>query len=192
MLMQQTQWPEQDLPRESIPLRSAIVLGGGLTVSPAGTPELGRDGERIFSAAQLWHAGLVSSIICTGKTPDGRYNPSDIGEELLLSAGVPPEAVFKVAGETTTGEMQHLQEFLKSPPEGFPSSGELVLITSAFHMPRAMRLAANHDLRFIPYPCAFRGTDFEFMLPSRMIPGGQAVHECSLALKEHLGRLMGR
>lgn len=191
--MSSVQWPEVELDVTSdAPLRTVIALGGGVSISPSGTPEIGNDGERIFSSAQLWHAGLTQSIICTGATPDGLYDPSDVGEELLLSAGVPAEVIFKVGGETTTGEMRELKAFFDSTPEGFPESGEVALITSAFHMGRAMRLAEKNEFDFMPFPCAFRGTKFRGFEPSRWVPSAGAAADFGLALKERIGVLMGR
>ncbi len=192
-MMSTLEWPEQPLPATTDrPLRTVVALGGGILIGPSGKPELGQDGERVFSAAQLWHAGLTRSIILTGTTPDGRYNPSDVGREILLSIGVPDDVIFRVKGETTTQEMQAMKAFSADPPARFPTSGAMALVTSAFHLPRAMRLAAVHDLDFIPYPCAFRGSIDERYAPSRWVPGSRAMSDFALALKERLAGLVYR
>ncbi len=192
-LMTQLEWPEQDIvTKRDKPFRCVVVLGGGMTVSSLGTPELGADGERIFSAAQLWHSGETVSIICTGATPDGRFNPGDIGKEVLLTTGVPEDVVYVVKGENTTQEMQILKELFQNPPADFPTAGEIALVTSAFHMRRAMRLAEAEGLEFVPFPCAFRTTVFGSFEPSRWIPVSEGTGNFALALKERLGMLVGR
>lgn len=192
-LMDRIQWPMvESIASTETPLRTVVALGGGVSISPGGIPEIGNDGERIFSSAQLWHAGLTQSIICTGATPDGVDNPSDVGKTLLLSAGVPESAIFTVGGETTTGEMNALEEFFETPPEGFPETGDIALCTSAFHMRRAMRLAEQREFDFKPYPCAFRGAKFDWLTPHRWVPVAGAALNIGLALKEELGMLMGR
>ncbi|TWU57878.1 YdcF family protein [Rubripirellula reticaptiva] len=191
--MTSVEWPEQTIPDTlAQPYRCAVVLGGGVMISPTGTAELGMDGERVFSAAQLFHADKISSIICTGATPDGLFNPCDVGRDLLLSAGIPDEAIFRILGENTTQEMQAMRDFLDNPPETFPADGEVILITSAFHMRRAMRLADKQDLDFVPYPCAFRTTVYDAFTPSRWVPTAESMGTFASALKERLAGLIGR
>lgn len=192
-MMAMLEWPEQAPPAtKDQPLRTAVALGGGVSIGPNGNPELGLDGERIFSVAQLWHAGLTRSIIVTGATPEGRYNPCDVGRELLLTAGVPDEAIFRIKGENTTQEMQAMKDFLADPPPGFPSDGSIALVTSAFHMQRAMRLAKVQEIDFAPYPCAFRGSIYDGYAPSRWVPSSSSMSSFALALKENLAGLVGR
>lgn len=192
-MMANLEWPEQPPPAtDAQPLRTAVALGGGVSIGPNGNPELGPDGERIFSVAQLWHSGLTRSIIVTGATPDGRYNPCDVSYELLLSAGVPDDAIFRIKGENTTQEMQAMKDFLADPPPGFPTEGSIALVTSAFHMQRAMRLAKVEEIDFIPYPCAFRGSIYDGYAPSRWVPNSHSMSHFALAFKENLAGLVGR
>ena len=185
--------PEQPLTATTDhPYRTVIVLGGGTIITPLMTAELDRDAERIFSAAQLWHAGLASSIICTGSSSDGIANPRDIGATLLESVGVPAAAIFKVPGENTSQEMASLKEFFDDPPDGFPETGEVALVTGAFHMRRAMRLASTQQLDFDPLPCGYRSGHFPAFSPRALIPKADAAESFGLALKELLGGLVGR
>ncbi len=191
--IQFVEWPErQPGSNREQPFRSVIVLGGGLSFTPSMNAELDRDGERVFSAAQLWHAGLVSSVICTGSASNGIGNPRDVGATLLESVGVPPQVIYKVPGENTTQEMQGLKKFFADPPDGFPASGELALITSAFHMHRAMRLASEFQLQLHPLPCAYRSDYFPNFSPRALIPSADAAADFGVALKERLGELVGR
>ncbi len=191
--MNALEWPEQSVSAtRSQPFRCVVVLGGGMTVSPQGTPELGQDGERVFSAAQLWHSGATRAIVCTGATPDGRYNPGDIARQVLLTAGVPEDVIYVVKGENTTQEMELLKSFFSSPPDRFPTTGEVALITSAFHMKRAMRLAEVQQIEFVPFPCAFRTTVINGFEPNRWVPSAESMGILALALKERLGMLIGR
>lgn len=192
-MMAIVEWPEQPPPATTDrPLRTAIALGGGISIGPNGNPELGPDGERIFSVAQLWHTGLTQSIVVTGATPDGRNDPSDVGRELLISAGVPDEVIFRIKGENTTQEMQAMKDFLAQPPVGFPSEGEIALVTSAFHMKRSLRLAQLQELDFIAYPCAFRGSIDAGNALSNWVPTATNMSDFALALKETLAGLVGR
>ncbi|TWU56884.1 hypothetical protein Poly51_28020 [Rubripirellula tenax] len=191
--MSSVEWPEDSVPTTlETPFRSVVVLGGGVSISPLGNPELSDDGERVFSAAQLFSAGRTRSIICTGATPDGRYNPSDVGRDLLLSTGIPDKVIYRVEGENTTQEMKAMRQFLDNPPEGFPTDGEVALITSAFHMRRAMRLAEVQGLAFLAYPVAFRSDADHGFEPHRLVPTAGSMADFSLALKERLAAIVGR
>lgn len=191
--IQSVEWPEVD-PRATPdhPYRTVVVLGGGAGTTAERTPELHRDGERVFSAAQLWHAGLVSSIICTGSASDGIDHPRDIGTALLESVGVPSDVIYKVPGENTTQEMEGVKAFFADPPDGFPTAGDDALITSAFHLPRAMRLAQKYELDFDPLPCGYRSGFFSRFSPRDLIPKAEAAADFAAALKERLGGLVGR
>ena len=186
--IQSVEWSEQE-PTATIdhPYRTVVVLGGGTKLTSKHTAELYRDGERVFSAAQLWHAGLASSIICTGSSSDGVGHPREIGANLLESVGVPKQVIFKVAGENTTQEMAGLQEFFDNTPPSFPEMGDIALITSGFHMRRAMRLAATRNLDFDPLPCGYRNEYFPRFSPRALIPNAEAADSFGLALKERLG-----
>ncbi len=191
--IESVEWPERQ-PTATIdqPYRTVVVLGGGADITSLQTEELNASGERIFSAAQLWHAGLASSIICTGSSSDGVGHPREIGANLLESVGVPKQVIFKVAGENTTQEMAGLQEFFDNTPPSFPEMGDIALITSGFHMRRAMRLAATRNLDFDPLPCGYRNEYFPRFSPRALIPNAEAADSFGLALKERLGGLVGR
>jgi uncharacterized SAM-binding protein YcdF (DUF218 family) len=112
--------------------------------------------------------------------------------ELLESVGVPTAVIFKVPGENTTQEMKGLKEFFANPPTAFPKSGDTALMTSAFHMRRAMRLAKSHQLDLEPLPCGYRSGFFRRFSPRDMIPNADAASAFGTALKECLAGLVGR
>ncbi|KAA1260885.1 hypothetical protein LF1_34270 [Rubripirellula obstinata] len=200
IFLRQIEWPEeQPTATTATPFRSVIVLGGGIGVTAAGTPEAGQDGERVISAAQLWHQGLTKSIICTGEDPGGEFHPKDLGEQMLASLGVPAEAIFRVGGENTAQEMQKLRLFFKQPQEGFPERSELgkvALITSAFHLKRAVRLAEaeglDQQIELEPLATCFRTSTFGTISPRRLIPDADAAADFGRALKETLAKFAGR
>jgi uncharacterized SAM-binding protein YcdF (DUF218 family) len=187
--------------------RAVIVLGGGASLGSDGEPQFTTDGHRVAMAAQMWHAGKTQTIICTGDddfvpgaVPENpkdlderdRWNPARIGVELLASLGVPQEKLFRVGGINTYFEMQNLSAFLTTPPNGFPSEGKIGLITSAFHIPRALRLAEAHGLKFDPIPVCFRTGPREPLAVSDFIPHVNAGAQFYTLAREHLARLVGR
>ena len=177
---------------DATPFRSVVILGGSVYVNPNGIAEINRDGQRVISAAKLWRAGDARTIICTGERAGVGDHQSKIAREILLSLGVPEEVIFEIGGENTTQEMQHLKRFLDSPPDGLADTGGIGLITSAFHMPRALRLAGENGLELVPLPCSFRSdvpTDFRFR---ELVPSLEAGIKMRMAIKERLAAVVGR
>ena len=71
------------------------------------------------------------------------------------------------------------------------------LLTSAWHLPRAMRLANHNGLKPLPLPADFRtGANVEGFTTGQivesMIPNGFALEATCLFAKEYLGMLVGR
>lgn len=189
---------------------AVIVLGGGAGRNYAGHTELGSAGERIAMAAKLWHSGKAERIICTGTekpspTPifdrgDGLENsvefgaddPAEVGRDLLVALGVPAERVFRCGGQNTTVEMQHLAAQL--PTLGIDSADPrpVGLITSAFHLPRAIRLAKTSGLEFVPIPAGSYAGGKNTRGIGVLVPTVGAGENVARVAKEVLARLIGR
>ncbi len=175
---------------------AVVVLGGSETAAPGGLFELGRDGERIFTAAQFWHTGRTKTVITTGSSAE-RDHPRRVAADLLRSVGVPDKVLFDVEGFNTVGEMKNLAKFFTKTPPSFdtlnPSgSRKIGLITSAFHMNRAMRLARAASLEFVPLPVAFRQGDSDDNRAYRLIPRVGPLETSTFAIREHIAWLLGR
>ncbi len=191
-LIESLQWPaEAALATHTEPFRAVVLLGGGAGRTESGVPELNRDGQRVFQAAQVWHAGQTRAILCTGTSMIRDNDPAIVATELLRSVGVPDGSIYQIGGPNTKEEMAELRAFLDDPPPDFPSEGQLGLITSAFHMPRAMRLAAGEQLELEPLPCCYR-ISYSPLRPSSFIPSAGAGSTFGQAFKEYLARLVGR
>ncbi len=182
---------EQTYPEDnSSEFERVVVLGGGTTVAVTGTPELSGAGERVFSAAQLWHQGRTKQIVITGGDADDPLAPNVVSRELLASVGVPDEAIVSLTGDNTTEEMQSLSELFAA--EGSLADAKTGLITSAFHLPRAMRLAKSNGLEFTPLPCAYLAGQSHPFSPRQLIPDVSALRIFSVVAKERLAKLLGR
>lgn len=190
------------------PLDAIVLLGGYAYPNRFNVPELGSDGQRLVLAAQLLHAEKAKTVICTGSSASGQTHPSEIGKQMLVSLGVDPQVIFQVPGYNTNAEMQSLREFFGEPPKDWlalikathdvgdegAESGDgyrLGLVTSATHMPRALRLSKTVDLRFEPLPCCLAGGGGPFN-PRSLIPNAGAAKNVSAHFKEVLAQLVGR
>ncbi|MEO1617008.1 MAG: YdcF family protein [Planctomycetota bacterium] len=179
------------------PVDVVVLLGGYADINRLGTIELSIDGQRLFLTAQLWHSGKTKAIVCTGTAHFGEYHPSRVGTELLTSVGVPSEAIFQVAGVNTSKEMENLKSFFESPPPELverigAKPTRIALVTSAYHMARAMRLAEQQELDLIPIACQFAGTAEPTTNPRDLIPSAIAGDKFARATKEWIAWMVGR
>lgn len=179
------------LPDQAPPFDALFVLGGGTEVDPTGEPILGSAGDRVAQAARLWHAGRVRTLVASGWFRDTVGGPRDGGQDtraLWRSLGVPDSAIVVVAEPCwITRDEIGAYARLKAA-RGWKRTA---LLSSAWHLPRAMALAEKAGLEVTPVGADWRGRDRAFSLEG-LVPhdlGFLLVHR---ACWERLGRAMGR
>jgi SanA protein len=116
---------------ESAPTeRVAIVFGAGLTRDGRPTPIL-RD--RVETAAELYFSGKVQKLLMSGDNRFLDYNEPEAMRQYALRLGVPDEAiVLDYAGRRTYDTCYRAKAIF-----GLDSA---LLVTQAFHLPRALFL----------------------------------------------------
>lgn len=192
---------EQNPPLRENPSAAAIVLlGGGMApmVEPRVYPETGPAGDRVIHAARLWKQGLAPVVVTTGGYIDFMMEAPGSEAELYVRLltelfGVPHTALIAMGRSRTTHEDAVFTREL------FDSTGlgrEILLVTSASHMPRAAALFRREGFIVHPAPTDFRGNaNFPLKFFS-LLPAGASLAETTTALHEYLGtwayRVMGR
>lgn len=131
-----------------------VVLGGG--ISPAAPPyipepDLNDSADRIWQAARLFHRGAAPRIIVSGGNPRAEAGGAAVMSEaqamriFLLDLGVPGGAIVIEDGSLNTIQnIRGVRELVKG--------GRVALVTSASHMPRALRLARTAGLDVAAFP----------------------------------------
>lgn len=176
-----------------LPLDAVIVLGGGTSSTYNNRAQLGMAGDRIATAARLYHSGQVKKIICTGsqsfRASPQDFHPREESKQILTELGIPPGAIILLEGESTSQEMNSLKGWIpkniKSPQ---PRIG---LITSAWHLQRAQRLANSHGLHFEPIPSNFISGPVN-PSPHWVIPSGSDLATTGRIIKEYLAAIVNR
>ena len=154
------------------PPSAIILLGGGEDARPSAawqTWNVNAAGDRILHAIRRAHAYPDTPVLVTGSGFDPTGDPLLAGSAdrvgaMLRAAGLPQAQVHVADGARTTAEHPgDIAAFLDTldirPNEDAP----LLLITSAFHMPRAMGVLCTAGFaHLIADP-----TDF------RTVPGGR-------------------
>ncbi len=179
------------LPENAAPLDALFVLGGGSQMDAQGRPLLGLSGDRILEAARLWHAGKVRCLVASGASDDARTGRRNLGAEtceLWRSLGIPSKAV-RFLDEPCFITRDEIQAYGRlQAREGWQRVG---LLSSAWHLPRAMALAKGAGLEVVPIPSDRRGRIPRFQL-WHIVPQEEGFQKTQLACWELLGRRVGR
>jgi len=175
----------------SEPFDALLVLGGASSRRPSGEVQLSPSGDRLVTAARLFHRGASRLIVCAGTPLVGGKaadEQSAAGEarRLLVELGVPSGAILVVPGRNTSEEISAFAQL--SSQQGWQRKG---LVTSAWHMRRASRLAQRAGVSVTPVPADFRGyTPTPTLL--ELIPSAESLWRVRLVSWEWLGMLVGR
>ncbi|MBX3248159.1 MAG: YdcF family protein [Myxococcales bacterium] len=177
-------------PFEGDALDAIFVLGGGTDDRPAGDVRVGASGDRVVLAARLYHLGRAPTIGVSGSAIEGMFSHDAVAASahILSQLGVPDEAIVRVEGARTTSEEAARYAAL-ARERGLRRVG---LVTSAFHMRRALRLFDAEGLAVVPLPADVRGRPVVWRGLYSLIPSGHAASELQTACWEWLGALAGR
>lgn len=167
-----------------------IVLGGAedyRRTQATGLPELNEAAERFLTGIALAKAYPDSSILFSGGS--GAILSSDasnarVPAQIFAEGGISASRLLLENTSRNTAENAVLALRLD-----LPSGGPWLLVTSAFHMPRALgAFCAAGWTNLVPYPVDFRGTG------AIAIEWAPAEHIVSfnLAAKEWIGLLVYR
>jgi uncharacterized SAM-binding protein YcdF (DUF218 family) len=182
--------PPLDLERLE-PFDAVFVLGGGTEVSDADGPSLSTAGDRIALAARLWHAGKARVLVASGSSLLDLERERDLAAEaavLWRGLGVPATAIVQLpAGLTITS--QEIPAYARLATErGWQRVG---LVSSAWHLPRALRSCRRAGFAPVPLGADRRGR-FRGWSPLWLIPQEHGFARMQIAGWEYLGMLAGR
>lgn len=179
-------------PLEQGPYDAVFVLGGGVGITIDGDPQLESAGDRAALGARLYHTGRTQRLVASGTmVPGPRNELRDLAEAtaaIWREWAVPEEHILQFRGTNTREEMSAIRRLADEHPEW----KRLGLVTSAWHLPRAMRLAEKQGLAMEPLPANFRGTAVDWSPWLLIIPNADGFLNGQLACKEVLARLVGQ
>ncbi|MBK6741974.1 MAG: YdcF family protein [Hydrogenophilales bacterium] len=175
-----------------------VVLGGALAgASPPERPmfDLGSAADRVWFAAALYQAGKAPWIVVSGGNQPGSAGiqvEAVAIRSMLLTLGVPDSAIRMEGNSRNTAE--NAQESVNLI-RGI-GARRVLLVTSAMHMPRALRIF-QADLREFGVTVLPASTDVEGLPGSlhwlgRWLPDANALALSSRVLKEYLGLVLVR
>jgi uncharacterized SAM-binding protein YcdF (DUF218 family) len=187
----------QNPPPTEYPQAAAIVLlGGGMApqLPPRVHPETNGAGDRVIHAARLWKRGLAPVLVATGGyiafVTDAPGTEADQYARLLNEVFDVPDSVLLRVGRSRTTHEDAL--FTAEEFEARGLKKDILLVTSAAHMPRAAALFRRQGFTVHAAPTDFNASEGKAFKAFRLLPSGAAMMETYLALNEHVGSLVYR
>ncbi len=171
-----------------------VVLSESRTLAPGPdkTSEW-NDGDRFWSGIELYQAKKAPWLILTNGWVPWRRELAPEGEvlkELANSQNIPASAIQVTAIATNTAEeaaaVAALMPKLSSVGSSNPKT--ILLVTSAFHMPRAQQLFEQAGLNVLPYPVDFKVSARDTFTAMDLFPSAGAWQRTEMAWRELLGR----
>ncbi len=177
---------------ETVPEASAIVVLSGMLTnvkSSGGIVTEWCDPDRFFGGVDLYKLGKSKKLVFTGGLLPWEKGATPEGvtlKKFALSVGVPERDVF-VTGEVQNTE-QEASAVKKLLGQKKPS---ILLVTSAFHMPRAKLLFENKGFVVYPYTVDFK-VDTSLMTFMDCLPNPHALYLADTAIREQIGLMYYR
>jgi uncharacterized SAM-binding protein YcdF (DUF218 family) len=175
---------------ELAPFDAVFVLGGGTDATNDGQAEFGRAGDRVALATKLWHLRKATVLVASGSVSDELGNARDLASEtaaLWRGLGVPASAIVQQPGALIT--MTEIGGYqLLARERGWKRLG---LVSSAWHLPRALATCRRLGLEVTPLPADHLGRGPGWS-PMFLVPQGRGFDRVERACWEWLGMLIGR
>ncbi|RXK84986.1 YdcF family protein [Chlorobaculum sp. 24CR] len=193
-LMRRIEMPYHRIPVEQVRKAGAIVVLSGMLQQLDGAPlgEFGEAADRFEGGIDLFRAGKAPVLVFTGGQMP--WDPDCVPEAELLAArarlrGVPAGSIRLTSTVVNTAGEAVATASLLGSVSGKPK--RIILVTSAFHMPRALMLFKAAGFEVEPYPVDFRATDMKSRttLPD-FVPDANGMAASSMALREMIGQIV--
>lgn len=174
-----------------------IVLGGFSNLDKgAGTAfSTTERGNRLWTALEIYQAGKADKILISGGAGDiwqEKASEAVVVQDFLYRMGIDSNNIVIESKSKNTYENA---VFTKNLLEEINPTAKCLLVTSAFHMPRARRIFEKQKIDIVPY-----STDFMNRPLNRpnyiFIPSGKMLWLWDTIIKEWVGmisyKMMGR
>ena len=140
--------------------------------------------DRFFAGLDLFNNNKSPILILTrGKMPwslgiaEGEYL-----KELAIKYGVSEENII------LTDEVQNTDQEAKAIKKILTENAKIILVTSAFHMPRAEKVFKAANINVIPFPVDFQSSKLKTTIMD-FIPSAVSLFDTSHFVREMIGRL---
>lgn len=182
---------EISAPKNVSDSKVAVVLGGFASYNEREEQlNFSQSADRLMFALKLYYERKVSKILISGGS--GKLFNQDrkealTGYDYITSINFPPENVLLESqskntheNALATSEMLHKLNMQNDP---------VILITSAYHMPRAARCFKKAGVNIIPYPVDYLTDNLSWTPASTVIPQVHILSSWGILLHEWAGSI---
>ncbi|HBE76948.1 MAG TPA: YdcF family protein [Firmicutes bacterium] len=166
-----------------------VVLGGGATLD---SPNLhskghlsGAAANRLLTAIQLNRELKIPILFSGGKVYQNTGREAEIAKSILKDVGIADDQIMVENRSLNTTENA---VYTKIILDRFHFR-QPILVTSAFHMPRAQKQFEKAGVLVLPYPTDYHTNTYLKFAVNNLFPSADALENFSLALKEYIGLL---
>lgn len=174
---------------DGAPVQGIILLGGAVSLHKDGAsvrPQPNRAADRLFRVAGLARAYPDAKVIVSGGPRDPRtgFSEADAARRYLVELGVKPERIVAERESSNTFENATFSAALAQPHK----PDRWLLVTSAFHMPRAIGTFRAAGFAVDAAPADRRAQSLDWGIWS----AASNLEAVDVAAKEYLGLLAYR
>jgi uncharacterized SAM-binding protein YcdF (DUF218 family) len=183
------EWPATNLP-ENAHYSCAIVLGGFVSQINDKDGRFNHASDRFIEGVRLVATGKASHILISGG--NGNFNPGQFSEGEWVR-GQLKQLHFADSTILIEGKSRNTLENAKYSAALLKQSGlkpPYLLVTSGYHMRRAMHIFKNAGVNVEAYPCDFISGDVGRPGFADMIPNFEALTWWNTTIKEEWGYLV--
>ena len=168
----------------------AIVVLGDFVHKP--TPrrlrfEVSDNTDRLRTGGLLYRAGKAPFILLTGGPPASSEHPTldqaVPATVLLREMGIPASAILS----ETASDNTHENAAFSAPLLRARHANRILLVTSAFHMRRAVAIFRKEGFDVQAVPADFHTGWSDNSYPDYFLPAARTMYQNELALHEYLG-----
>jgi uncharacterized SAM-binding protein YcdF (DUF218 family) len=182
-------WEPKSYPPNSSYEVAAVLTGGMIKRYDYSTKHvwLGFSGDRLVQAFELYRNGKVKKIIISGGSIsllDNKYNNSenDGTRQYLIYSGVRPEDIIQESlSKNTRDNAINTARLLREL-----NTNKCIVITSAFHTPRAVRCFQKAGVDVAAFPAHYMQEDYELWV-DKFFPSEQALEAFYYVWHEMVG-----
>jgi uncharacterized SAM-binding protein YcdF (DUF218 family) len=160
-----------------------VVLGGGHMSDPRlpVTSQISRPAlERLVEGVRLYKAIPGSRLLLSG---GGAYDPvpeADVMARIAVLLGAKAQDITQERDSRDTADEAAIVAKMVG-------AQQIILVTSAAHMPRSVALFKKHGLQPIPAPADYRVKEAQGPNPGRFFPQAGPMEQAESAWHEYLG-----
>ena len=184
-------WDVKPMPLTASKYSCAIVLGGFSGETANGDGAFNGMADRFIQGLKLLSTGRASHILITGGNGNllaSKFKEADWAKSQLRLLNVPDSLILTESQSRNTLENAAFSKTVLTKSHLRPP---YLLVTSAFHMRRALGIFNKENIPVVPYPCNYVAGYNSFTIYD-LIPDPGVIDGWALYIKEVVGSVVNK